>query len=163
APYNNAGTYTVTAGTYSYLVTDANGCTGTVNTTVTQPALLTASAVTGSITCYNGSTSLNISALGGTSPYTNTGTYTLTAGSFSYQVQDAHSCSVVVTGSVSQPAQLIVSAQHGTINCFGGTTTLNISATGGSAPYNNTGTYTLEAGPYSYSVTDANGCSSVVA
>ena len=37
----------------------------------------------------------------------------------------------------------------GTIDCFGGTTTIVISATGGTAPYSGDGTYTVSAGPYS--------------
>jgi hypothetical protein len=57
---------------------------------------------------------------------------------------------------------LTVAAEAGTISCNGGTTTITVSATGGTAPYNGTGTYTVRAGAYSYTITDANGCTATV-
>jgi hypothetical protein len=54
------------------------------------------------------------------------------------------------------------SAVAGTITCYGGTTTVTVSATGGTAPYTGTGTFTVGAGTYEYTVTDANGCMSTV-
>ncbi|HLP65158.1 SdiA-regulated domain-containing protein [Flavobacterium sp.] len=48
------------------------------------------------------------------------------------------------------------------IVCSGGTTTIIISATGGRVPYTGTGVFTVSAGDYSFTVTDANGCSSTV-
>ena len=37
-PYTGTGTFTVKAGTYTYLVTDANGCSSSTSITVSQPA-----------------------------------------------------------------------------------------------------------------------------
>src|SRR5207253_4793581 len=142
APYTNTGTYIVTAGPYSYTVTDLKGCSVLVTGTITQPSLLTASAISGTINCFDGTTTVNISASGGTAPYSNTGTFTVTAGPYSYTVTDSKGCSALATGTITQPSLLTTSATSGTINCFGGTTTVNISASGGSAPYTNTGTYT---------------------
>lgn len=45
----------------------------------------------------------------------------------------------------------------GTIKCSGGTTEVTIQATGGSPPYNGTGTYILKAGTYTFIVNDAVG------
>src|SRR5207253_820433 len=162
APYINTGTFTLAAGPYSYTVTDLNGCSSVVTGTIAQPSILTASATSGSINCFGGTTTVNISASGGTAPYSNTGTFTLAAGPYSYTVTDVNGCSSVVTGTITQPSLLTASATNGSINCFGGTTTLNISANGGTAPYTNIGTFTVTAGPYSYTATDLNGCSSVV-
>src|SRR5207253_4115773 len=162
APYINTGTFTLAAGPYSYTVTDLNGCSSVVTGTIAQPSILTASATSGSINCFGGTTTVNISASGGSAPYSNTGTFTVAAGPYSYTVTDSKGCSTVVTGTITQPTLLTASATNGTINCFGGTTTLNISASGGTTPYSNAGTFTLAAGPYSHIVTDLNGCSSVV-
>jgi glycosidase len=51
-------------------------------------------------------------------------------------------------------------AVAGTITCYGGTTTVTVTGTGGTAPYVGVGTFTVGAGTYSYTVTDANGCMS---
>ncbi|MFM7217362.1 MAG: hypothetical protein ACKO1U_05035, partial [Bacteroidota bacterium] len=160
-PYTGTGSFTVTAGTYSYTVTDANGCTSATSITVGQPATLAASSTTGSIACNGGSTTVTVSATGGTSPYSGTGTFTRTAGAYSYTVTDMNGCTSVTTGTISQPTQLVASSSATTIACSGGTTTITVSATGGTAPYSGTGTFTRSSGSYSYTVTDANGCTSV--
>jgi hypothetical protein len=51
-------------------------------------------------------------------------------------------------------------AVAGKVLCHGGTTTINVTGTGGAMPYTGTGTFTVGAGTYSYTVTDANGCMS---
>src|SRR5690606_32334068 len=63
APYtfvwgNTATTEDMTglqAGTYNVTVTDAKGCTETATATVTEPTVLSASAVTTSVSCNGGS------------------------------------------------------------------------------------------------------------
>jgi hypothetical protein len=162
APYSGIGTFSVNAGPYSYTVTDANGCTSIVTGTITQPSALIASATNDTINCNGGTTTINISANGGTAPYSGVGTFSVNAGPYSYTVTDANGCSSIVTGTITQPSALIASATNDTINCNGGTTTINISANGGTAPYSGVGTFSVNAGPYSYTVTDANGCTSIV-
>ena len=66
-----------------------------------------------------------------------------------------------IAANVTQPTQLVASASAGTIACFGGTTTVVVSATGGTPGYTGTGSFTVSAGPYSFTVTDANGCTSI--
>ena len=45
--------------------------------------------------------------------------------------------------------------------CAGGNGTVVVTASGGTGPYTGTGTFTVAAGaPYSFTVTDANGCTS---
>jgi hypothetical protein len=154
--------FTVTAGTYTYLVTDANGCTSTATITVSQPSQLMVTATTGSILCNGGTTTVNISANGGTAPYSGTGVFTVTAGTYTFVVTDANSNTTQTVVTIGQPSQLIASATAGTIGGFGGTTTVNVSANGGTAPYSGTGIFTVTAGTYIYLVTDANGCTSTV-
>ncbi|MEI9807476.1 MAG: hypothetical protein WDO16_06080 [Bacteroidota bacterium] len=42
-----------------------------------------------------------------------------------------------------------------------GTATVTVTASGGTAPYRGTGTFTRDAGTYSFVVTDAKGCTAV--
>jgi hypothetical protein len=169
-PYSGIGTFNVSAGSYSYTVTDANGCAATTNITVNQPTLLVASATSGSISCFGGTTSITASATGGTPAYTyslNGGTYqssatfsNLSAGTYTINAKDKKGCTSSTTVTISQPTLLVASSSSGTITCNGGTTTVTVSSAGGTAPYSGTGNFTVSAGTYSYTVTDANGCTS---
>jgi hypothetical protein len=161
APYSGDGSYTVGAGTYSYTVSDANGCSGITGVTVTEPSVLSASSSAGSISCNGGSTTVTVSGSGGTLPYTGDGSYTVGAGTHSYTVTDANGCSAVTSVTVTEPSLLVASSSAGTISCNGGTTTATVSASGGTTPYTGTGSFTVGAGTHSYTVTDANGCSSI--
>ncbi|CAN5738273.1 hypothetical protein BH10BAC2_BH10BAC2_35130 [soil metagenome] len=162
APYSGDGDHTVSAGPYSFIVTDANGCTVTVSGTVIQPTELTGSATEGTILCYGGTTTVTVNATGGTAPYSGDGDHTVSAGPYSFIVTDANGCIVTVSGTISQPTDLTGSATEGTILCYGGTTTVTVDATGGTAPYSGDGDHTVSAGPYSFIVTDANGCTVTV-
>src|SRR4029077_14024636 len=111
---------------------------------------------------HGGTTTVNITASGGTAPYTGDGAQTVSAGPYNFTVTDAHGCSTVVSDNTSQPDTLTASKTEGTIACHGGTTTVTITASGGTAPYTNDGAHTVSAGPYSFTVTDANGCTATV-
>ncbi len=56
--------------------------------------------VTGTLGCYVSSVSINVSAVGGQSPYTGEGTFTVGAGTYTYTVTDANSCSASATTTV---------------------------------------------------------------
>ena len=171
----------LTAGSYSVTITDANGCTGTVNATVTQPgAAISGTTVVTNVACNGGNTgAINLTPTGGTGPYTynwgggittedRTG---LTAGSYSVTITDANGCTGTVSGIVvTQPTALNASAGGGKtdVSCFGGSNgTATVAPTGGTAPY----TYSwapsggtaatatgLAAGTYTVTVTDNNAC-----
>jgi hypothetical protein len=157
-PYQGTGTFSVLAGTYSYTVTDANSCTATTTGNITQPGALNASSSNTRILCNGGSSTVTVSATGGTAPYSGTGTFSVSAGSYSYRVTDHNGCMATTTGNITQPDALSASSSNTTILCNGGGSTVTVSATGGSAPYTGTGTFTRSAGTYSYAVTDANSC-----
>ena len=52
---------------------------------------------------------------------------------------------------------LTASSTSGSISCNGSTTAVLVSASGGTAPYTGTGSFTVSAGIYNYTVTDAAG------
>src|SRR5204862_641 len=161
APYTGDGAHAgVSAGPFSFTVTDAKGCTTEVSGNISQPPALSASETHNPIGCFGGITTVNITASGGTAPYTGDGAHTnVPAGPFSFTVTDAKGCSTVVSGNISQPAELSAGETHDPIGCFGGTTTVNITASGGTAPYTGDGAHTnVSAGPFSFTVTDHNGC-----
>jgi len=172
----------LTAGSYSVTITDANGCTGTVSPTVTQPAAaVSGTTVVTNVACFGGNTgSINLTPTGGVGPYTfnwgggittedRTG---LTAGSYSVTITDANGCTGTVSPTVTQPAAAVSGTTVVTnIACFGGNTgSINLTPTGGVGPYtfNWGGGITTEdrtgltAGSYSVTITDANGCTGTV-
>nr|WP_294859678.1 T9SS type A sorting domain-containing protein [uncultured Fluviicola sp.] len=168
----------LTAGTYSVTITDANGCTGTVSPTVTQPAAsVSGTTVVTNVACFGGNTgAINLTPTGGVGPYTfnwASGPTTedrtsLTAGTYSVTITDANGCTGTVSPTVTQPAASVSGTTVVTnVACFGGNTgAINLTPTGGVGPYtfnwasgptteDRTG---LAAGTYSVIITDANGC-----
>ena len=101
-----------------------------------------------------------ISPVGGTAPYTITPAQTaLTAGLKTFTVKDAKNCETTVQVTITEPTLALTATKEvGTISCKGGTTSVTITAAGGTAPYTNDGVHTVSAGPYSFEITDAKGC-----
>jgi gliding motility-associated-like protein len=171
----------LTAGTYNLTVTDANSCSATISSTITQPAAALAVSVSSAtnVSCFGGNNgAINVTATGGTTAYTynwNGGVTTqnrsnLTAGTYNLTVTDARSCSATTSAVITQPATaLAVSISSSTnVSCFGGNDgAINVTATGGTGAYTynwNGGVTTqnrsnLAAGTYNLTVTDANSCS----
>lgn len=164
SPYSGTGTFTgLAAGTYNYTVTDANGCTASCSVTITEPpALVATCSVISNVSCNGGSDgSASVSASGGTSPYSGTGSFTgLAAGTYSYTVTDANGCTASCSVTISQPTALSLVCTP-TNESYPGANdgSVNIVASGGTSPYTNDGLHGgLTAGTYTYTVTDANGC-----
>lgn len=166
APYTGIGTYTVAAGTYSYTVTDTYGNTVQKSITVTQPTLLACTVTTGTITVAGATTTVTASGSGGTGAlqyqldagaFQSTGNFSgVAAGSHTITLRDANGCITVKSFSITQPSVLTISAVPGSILCAGGTTSVTVTASGGTAPYTGTGTFTsVAAGTFTYTVRDA--------
>lgn len=166
------------SGTYSVIVTDANGCSDNISINISQPAILTFSGVVSNVLCYNGSTgSINGTTSGGTSPYsyswssgaTSEDISNLTAGNYSIITIDANGCSTTNNFSVTEPPlPLQLNANQVNVLCAGGNNaSIDLSVSNGTAPYSyiwsNSSTtedlINLASGTYSVNVTDANGCS----
>lgn len=143
-PYTGIGQFVRGAGAYSYTVTDNTGATSPATGTIPEPTFLAASATVGTISCNGGTTMIVVTATGGTPPYTGTGTYTVGAGPYSYTVRDANNCTSSVSGTLSQPTLLNAAVSVGTIQVYGGTTNVTVTAAGGTLPY----VYKIDGGNY---------------
>jgi len=172
------------ASSYTVTVTDANGCVRTATVSITGPGGLTSSITSQVNATCNGTCNgtATVTATGGTGPYnyqwndpanqtgpTATG---LCPGPTSVTVTDANGCISVSTVIIIQPGILNASTTANDPDCFGfcdGTSTA--FTTGGTFPYSYlwndpNGQTTITAtnlcpGPYSVTVTDANGCVSI--
>jgi gliding motility-associated-like protein len=69
APYTGTGTFSRAVGTFSFAVTDSNGCTASVTTTITQQAALTATSVNTNASCDIRNGTITVSAKGGSKGY----------------------------------------------------------------------------------------------
>ena len=166
----NTGSYTVT-------VSDSKGCTDFVQIQV--PTILPevfSMSPNAQLLCHgdqNGSLSVDVSGSGAPYSYlwndgqtTNSITH-LAKGTYSVTIKDVNGCTGTVTGTVVEPAPLLLLADQKEI-CAGQTATLTTSASGGTGPYsylwnNSSGTSTftdspLTTGTYTVETMDANGC-----
>ncbi len=168
----------LSAGTYTVTVTDVNGCSSTATVTITQPTLLTVSAVMTPVLCFGGNTGTATStATGGTTPYTyawtpsggNAATATgLTIGTYTITVTDANGCTATATVTVNEPPQLVLASAGFSATCFGSCNgQAVVIPSGGTGPFSylwssggtNPSEQNLCVGTYTITVTDANGCS----
>ncbi|TQI69759.1 putative secreted protein (Por secretion system target) [Gramella sp. Hel_I_59] len=184
---NNATTQDISgipAGTYSVTVTDANGCSDTIdNIQINEPDELVASVTSVTNATCNGELdgAIDISVVGGTPDYTylwsNNATTQdisgLTAGTYSVMITDANGCIYNLNDiQIGQPDELMAEVDDATnVSCNGDSDgAIDISVSGGTADYtylwsNNATTQDISgipAGTYSVTVTDANGCSDTI-
>ncbi len=75
-----------------------------------------------------------------------------------YTVYDATGLTSTSIINLTQPELLQAFSSAAPISSAGGFTTIGVNATGGTAPYIGTGYFYVNAGTYTYTVTDANGC-----
>jgi hypothetical protein len=83
---------------------------------------------------------VTVSASGGTEPYTGTGTFTKTAGNYSFTVTDANGCTTVTTISITQPPALTAACTNNNAVLYFGyagdqTSTITVKPSGGVGPY----------------------------
>ena len=187
APYtyawsNSADTASITgvvAGEYTVVITDANGCTATASVTVSEPAMLVASASAQTNNICNGISegSATVAVTGGTTPYeyswspmggTDATATGLAAGTYTVTVTDANGCTATQSFTITEPVAFTAEAvADANVGCFGGNDgAATVNVTGGVAPLsylwsNNATTASISglvAETYDVTVTDANGC-----
>jgi gliding motility-associated-like protein len=158
SPYSGTGSFVVTAGTYSYTVVDANGCTDVVSITITEPQNFTASSLATTILCNGGTSQITVTGNGGTPPYLGTGSFNVLAGTYTYSITDFYGNTANTTITVSEPPLLTSTSSAVPILCNGDFSAVTVSASGGVSPYTGVGVFNELAGSYTYSITDNNGC-----
>lgn len=148
---------------FNYSQAPANGC-------VPVPVCnMTAAATVNNVQCNGQATgTATVTPSGGTAPYSyvwsnvpgNTqAVNNLPSGTYTVTVTDANGCITTQNFTVTEPVALVSnSSVINPILCAGGMATVIVSATGGTAPYIGTGSFSQSAGPQTFTVTDANGC-----
>ncbi|MFH2096087.1 MAG: PKD domain-containing protein, partial [Bacteroidota bacterium] len=158
-------------GAYAVTVSDASGCTGTDNVTVTENNNPVPD-ITGALAfCPGGSTTLN--AGGGYSSYNwspsgNSQTIVVSvAGTYAVTVTDSYGCTGTDQVDVVESSAITLTLTPTDIVCYGQSSgSIDLSVSGGAMPFsylwsNATTTEDLtnvSAGTYSVTVTDAGGC-----
>ena len=172
---------TLSAGIYSFILTDANSCSINQSFSISEPADITTTITSTNVSCLGGTDgTATVNVNGGTAPFTyiwspsnlNTQTVTsLDAANHWVLITDAYGCNpssgqdlVVITEPNFNLAATFTNSDASCYSFSDGTA--QIFPTGGTAPY----TYlwsngqimqqatALVAGNYSCTVTDANGC-----
>lgn len=168
-------------GSYSVIVSDANGCNAQATATVGQPAMFEVNVVSGSdVSCFGGNDgTATAAAVGGMPPYTyswtngggNNATGTgFGAGTYTVTATDVNGCAATATATIGQPTALVSSILTSLdVSCFGGNDgNATAAASGGIPPYTfawdngqNLALATgLAAATYNVTVSDNNGCQS---
>ncbi|PBQ34542.1 hypothetical protein CNR22_23080 [Sphingobacteriaceae bacterium] len=168
----------LSAGTYTVMITDSKSCSVTNSVTITQPSALSVTGTTVGVSCWAGNDgSVLLSPGGGSSPYTffwlplgqsTASISNLTAGTYTSSLTDNKGCSISAVYVIPQSPQIIVTFTQTNVSCFNGNNgSITTSASGGAGPYvfqwmpvnsssqNITG---LGSGIYTLTVTDNLGC-----
>ena len=162
----------LSAGNYTVVVSNAQGCSQTLLVSITQPTAVTCSASSTNVGCNDAATgTASASATGGIGPYTfnwsngATGANIsgLAAGSYSVTVADANGCVCTRTVTITQPTAVQLVSEGVVVDGSGGSfySVYQIVVTGGTLPYNIA--FTSAGGFATYTVnnglvdTDGNG------
>ena len=187
-PYNylwsNGSTGALTsgliAGTYNLTVTDQQGCSTAITSIISEPPPLSIGTSTSNVICHgaaNGTVSATIS--GGTLPYNyqwsngdiNPTASSLPAGAYAITVTDDNGCQITTSAFVTQPPLLSLISTASPVSCNGGANgAVSMIASGGTLPYSyqwsngeiNPLINNVPAGIYSLTLTDNNGCTTLL-
>jgi gliding motility-associated-like protein len=167
----------LTAGTYCVTATDANGCTVTDCPVINEPPALTTPTfnVVDMICATVNDGELTANTTGGVPPYTynwSDGQTTQTAtglgvGTYTISITDANGCQITGSAAITSPPFIQLTLTTDSVNCKndadGSATVVASGGVGGFSYQWSNGVTTdvnanIPAGPYSVTVTDANGC-----
>lgn len=169
------------AGTYSFEVTDNNGCQVADTVLVEQPDPVTLNEVITDVSCYGLSDGIiDISPTGGTAPYEFTwynSDYALSAQTedlvgfpaeiYQLEISDTNGCEYEMFLEIEEPDSIIIEYTFDVVSCSGGAdASIDVTVTGGTPAYDFTwsnGATTedltnIPAGNYSMDLVDQNGC-----
>ncbi|MFH0894809.1 MAG: choice-of-anchor L domain-containing protein [Bacteroidota bacterium] len=168
-------------GNYTITVIDANGCnvSGSVAVNSSNGSFSISAAVVTNEHCSGNDGAVNITVIGGTTPYTyswSTGATTqdvsaLTAGTYSVYLHDNSGCATNASYNVINEGEGFGVANAAITHdvCGSGSGAINITLNGGSSPFlytwsNSSSTEdiaSLTAGNYTITITDDNGCNTI--
>ncbi len=173
----------MSAGTYTIIVIDNDGCTGTYTTSITNSVGFTANISSSiNVSCYGGSngSATVITSSVGIAPYTYswnpaggtsaTGTG-LTAGTYTVSVTDNSGCTGTATVTVTQPTAITSGITTVQATCGNSNGTASVSVSGGVSPYTyawspvgqtNATATGLSTGTYTVTISDNNGCTQII-
>lgn len=165
----------LSAGSYVVTVNDSQGCEKSASAVLVEPNALETGLQVFHISCGVGSGSAAVNPSGGTAPYTiewsnggsNENSGNLSAGSYGLTIEDSNGCSISDNFSVESGSSLSVVLDVTHISCSGMSDgSIDALVGGGNGPFDydwsngdseqNLGG--LEAGTYSVSVSDSQGC-----
>lgn len=168
----------LSSGSYTGVVTDANGCINTSTFTITQPLPITHTLVPTNVSCFNGTNgAVTTTVSGGTSPYsftwlpggsTSQNATGLSAGNYTLTITDNFNCTAITTVAITQPTLLVATTSITNETCdYLNNGSASVSQTGGTPSY----TYSWQpggqttasiinqaSGTYTVTGTDGNGC-----
>jgi gliding motility-associated-like protein len=178
---NTAQATQLSAGQYTPIITDANGCTTTISVVISQPASIALNATVNDILCAgqtNGQITLQPS--GGVGPFAYQWSFgntvgpinqNLSAGIYTATLTDANGCSKTTQNTVEEPDSITLVAVPTALLCFqdasgkllttasGGTGSLTYQwSVNGTSIAQTANVSQLQAGTYQLLVQDANNC-----
>ncbi|MCC7231846.1 MAG: CotH kinase family protein [Bacteroidia bacterium] len=167
----------LSAGVYSVVTTDNNGCMDSSGFIIRQPAPLSVLMFANNVTCYNAQDGIIYADVGGgTEPYTyvwspgqqySDSASSLDAGSYTVLVTDSNGCTVSSSATITEPVALTAQVTAQNAMCFGECDgEASVSVSGGEPPYYfswcNGDTMSvvnsLCAGICNVAISDGNGC-----
>jgi hypothetical protein len=122
--YQSSNTFNVVAGTYTITIQDANNCTSSTVTTITEPTLLGLNLSSTTILCNGGQSTITATANGGTTAYQYSlngaayqsgNTFTVGVGTYTISTQDANGCTASSVINIIQPTLLQITNLSSTI------------------------------------------------
>ena len=171
---------TLTGGTYTVDVIDANGCSASLTKVITDPSVITLNAVaTNSTDCTTPNGIIDLTVSGGVAPLTiswdngqtSEDLSNLTAGTYTVTVTDGNGCSATLSRTITDPGSITLNvASTNSTNCSAPNGAIDLTVTGGTAPFTfnwSNGESTedisgLAGGTYTVTVTDNNGCKAMI-
>ena len=136
----------LSAGNYTVVVTDNNGCTFSQPFAITQPTAMAVNPVLSQVSCHGGANgSITVTANGGAGGYsyqwsvagsTNVAS-NLAAGTYTVTVTDVNGCTFIQSNAITQPTAIVLTPSATNILCNGQTNgTVGVVPQGGTPPYN---------------------------
>jgi len=167
-------------GYYTLNISDSNNCTQFDSVAVVSPSVLLSVFSTTTFVSCNGFSDgvLAVNSTGGTPPYSynwsNAGSGniqdSLVAGSYIVTTADANNCTTTNLANISEPNAITAFVQTIDVSCFGANDgEIQLGINGGTPPFSHqwsNGDFTediiVPAGIYTDSITDNNGCKTII-